>query len=242
MLAPGARSVVVTVTATLLTFASLTLGTTTRAFADDVDLVMTLVSGPTSASKGEQITITNRVTNNGTVGTDSSFTVGLYLSTDMNIDPSSDIFLGSRIVPCCLTTLTPPQRASQTSTLVTIPSTVSSGTYYLGAYADIPPPDGVIAERDESNNALAGNSITIERDPGGRGGDGGGGGCGSLIRFGDGDHSDSGLVTGDILVLVALLIVLYGRRHWRRWTKDGDLPPSSGSYCDGGVDVYSRKY
>jgi hypothetical protein len=211
------------VTATLFTLASLPLGTTTIAFADDVDLVMTLVSGPTSAAKGEQISITNRVTNNGTVGTDSSFTVGLYLSTDMNIDPSSDIFLGSRIVPCCLTTLTPPQRASQTSTLVTIPSTVSSGTYYLGAYADIPPPDGVIAERDESNNALAGNSITIERDPGGRGGDGGG--CGTLIRFGDDDHSDAGIVAGDILVLVALLIVLYGRRHWSRWIKMEPISP-----------------
>jgi len=243
MLAPGARNLLVTVTATALTFVSFALGTpgsTSRAFADDPDLVMTLVNGPTSATKGGQITITNRVTNQGTGSTASPFTVGLYLSTDMDINPSTDIFLGSRVVPCCLATLTPPQRVNQASTQVTIPSTVSSGTYYLGAYADIPPPDGVIAESDESNNALAGNSMTIERNDDGRGG-GDGGGCGN-ITFGDDDHPHSGTVTGDFWVLFSLLILLYVKRYWRPWTKDGDLPPSSGSYCDGGVDVFPREF
>jgi CARDB len=216
MLAPSARSVLVTVTATVFTLASLILGSSPVTFAADGDLVMTLVSGPSSASKGGQIVILNRVMNQGSVDTTSQFTVGLYLSTDAVIDPSTDIFLGSRIVPCCLTTIGI-RRVSQVNTKVTIPSSVPPGTYYLGAYADIPPPNGVLAEDDESNNALAGNSITIDSSSGG-GGDGGG--CGR-ITFWDDDHPNSGTITGDFLVLFSMLIFLYVKRHWRPWSKDG---------------------
>jgi CARDB len=218
MRAPGSCCALVTVTAAVFTLASLTLGSTPAAFADDPDLEITLVSGPTSATKGAQITILNRVMNQGNVSTASSFTVSLYLSTDMMINPYTDIFLGSRVVPCCLTTLIPPQRVSQANTTVIIPSTVSSGMYYLGAYADTPPPDGVIVESDESNNAHAGTSITIERDADSRGGDSGGG-CGTIFTFGEDDHPHSGTITGDFLVLFSLLMFLYVRRNRRRWIR-----------------------
>jgi hypothetical protein len=218
MRAPVCRRALVTVTVAVFALASLTLGSTPAAFAEDPDLAITLVSGPTSASKGEQITVLNRVTNQGNVSTMSSFTVSLYLSADMMINPKTDIFLGSRVVPCCLTTLIPPQRVSQANTPVIIPSSVSPGMYYLGAYADTPLPDGVIVESDESNNAYAGNSITIERDDDNRGGNSGGG-CGTIFTFGNDDHPHSGTVTGDFLVLVSMWFVLSMRRHWRAWTR-----------------------
>jgi hypothetical protein len=224
MFAPGAPNVLVTVAATVFALSSLALGSTSITYADDPDLVMTIVSGPTSAGQGEQFNIFNRVVNQGTANTASSFSIGFYLSTNQVIDPASAIFLGSRTVLCCLTTITPVTRTSQTSTRVVIPSNVSPGTYYLGAYADIPPPDGVIAESDESNNSLASNiSITISNSGGGGGtggGDNDGGGCGS-VTFGDDDHPHSGTVTGDYLVLFALLILVYVKRHRRLWTRNG---------------------
>jgi hypothetical protein len=216
MLAHHARIVLVTVTATVFTLASLTLGSTPITFAADPDLVMTIVSGPTSAPKGGQITVTSRVMNQGTGSTVSQFMVGFYLSTDAIIDPSKDIFLGSRTVPCCLSTLAPTQRINQANTLLSIPASMPRGTYYLGAYADIPPPNGVVAEVNELNNALSGTSITIDSSGSG---DGDGGGCGT-ITFGDDDHPHSETVTGDFLVLISMLIVLYVKRHWTPWTKD----------------------
>lgn len=46
------------------------------------------------------------------------------------------------------------------STTVSIPTGIAPGTYYLGAIADYP---GGVPESDETNNGLAGNTITVTR-------------------------------------------------------------------------------
>jgi len=116
------------------------------------DLVMTAVTGPTTAAPNSPISINNTVGNQGTGSTEVGFSVGLYLSTDPIIT-TSDTFLGSRSVGTL-----GPGATDQANTQVTIPANVSSGTYYIGAIADY---TNTVSETDESNNALAGNGITI---------------------------------------------------------------------------------
>lgn len=115
------------------------------------DLVETLVSGPTSATAGGSIKITDKVCNQGDNNAGSSF-VGLYLSTDSTIT-TSDIYLVSRYSGALAS-----GACSRVGTTVTVPSTVAPGTYYIGAYADL---YGNEAEANETNNGLSGNQITI---------------------------------------------------------------------------------
>jgi hypothetical protein len=80
-----------------------------------------------------------------------SFRLGLYFSTDTNIN-TSDTFFGScnygglfaGVATTCSGTLTVPQLAS--------------GTYFLGAIAD---DQNSIAESNEGNNARASSAITV---------------------------------------------------------------------------------
>lgn len=115
------------------------------------DLAETLVSGPTSIATGGSIKITDKVCNQGDKST-GAFFVGLYLSADSTVT-LSDIYLGSRYSDALA-----PGACSRISTTVTIPATVTSGAYYIGAYADL---YGSEAEANETNNGLAGNKITI---------------------------------------------------------------------------------
>ena len=124
----------------------------TIAAAGYKDLVEASVSGPTSAATGGSIKITDKVCNQGNTSTSTSFFVGLYLSSDSTIT-TSDIYLGRRY-----SDVLAPGACSRISTTVTILATVTSGTYYIGAYADL---YGNEAESNEANNGLAGNTITI---------------------------------------------------------------------------------
>ena len=118
------------------------------------DLVMTSVSGPTSANTEQQITVANTVKNQG-LGAAGPFWVYLYLSTDATIT-TSDIYLVGRYIGNLAA-----GTESTVNTTVTIPSSVASGTYYIGAIADS---SSIVVESDETNNALAGNQITIGLD------------------------------------------------------------------------------
>jgi len=120
------------------------------------DLVITAVSGPSSAQRRQYLAITTTVANQGAVTavTDSyrGISVGLYLSKDATIT-TADTKLGSRTV-----TSLAPGASSTASVNVKIPSRTVEGTYYLGAIADS---TNQVKESNETNNAKTGNAITI---------------------------------------------------------------------------------
>jgi hypothetical protein len=107
--------------------------------------------------------------------------MGIYLSVDQDIT-TGDLFLGrwSRQGLSAGSSRT-------SSRSLGIPTGLTPGTYYIGAVADY---TGVVAESDETNNSLAGNTITIDgglpptADPGGPHT----GGVGTVITF-DGSAS-----------------------------------------------------
>ena len=79
-------------------------------------------------------------------------TVTFYLSTDATIT-SSDIKVADKAV----TTLA--AGGSQTvSVTYTLPTSLAAGKYYVGAIADS---GNVVVESNETNNAKAGNQMTV---------------------------------------------------------------------------------
>ena len=91
------------------------------------DLVVSSLSGPTTAKPGNRIMIVNTVQNQGT-GPGTKVIVNFFLSTDPQITPG-DIFIGKRSI----SRLPAGATDGPVSTRVTIPKTVATGTYYLGA-------------------------------------------------------------------------------------------------------------
>jgi len=125
--------------------------TTTTTLPSLSDLQEPVFVGPSTASVGATILVTDRVQNKGTSSTGLGFSVGFYLSTVSTIT-TGDTKIGSRLVdPLAAGAL------SQVNTKLTIPA-VSPQTYYLGACAD---DAGVISESDETNNCSIARSITI---------------------------------------------------------------------------------
>jgi subtilisin family serine protease/subtilase family serine protease len=126
------------------------------------DLVMTAVAGPTTATRGQTVTLTGTVKNQG-VGAYGALSdldgppntivrVGFYLSTNTNIT-ANDQRIGSVSLTQILAGASIPLSVS-----ATIPSTLALGTYYIGAIAD---DTGALRESNEGNNALPGNQISI---------------------------------------------------------------------------------
>jgi subtilase family serine protease len=122
------------------------------------DLIMTAVSTPQSVGTATSFTVPNTVKNIG-IGASFGFSVGIYLSSDQLIT-TSDILIGSRMVGWLEPAGSPYASPSESSdnTVVTIPSTIPAGTYYIGAIAD---PYNGIKEANEANNALTGNQVTV---------------------------------------------------------------------------------
>ena len=110
------------------------------------DIVMTSNSILTSANAGDVISVETIATNAGTAGT-GNIAIGYYISTDSNIDNSDRILTfdffsnivagGSNII---------------NSRLLTIPTNISPGSYFIGAIGDN---GNVLLENDESNNTWA---------------------------------------------------------------------------------------
>jgi subtilase family serine protease len=114
--------------------------------------VTTAVSGPASVEAGQNITVSATVKNQGTATVQTSF-VGYYLSTDAVITTADQYLSASSVSGLAA-------GAQQTvSRTITIPTGQAPGTYYIGAIADY---SNVAQETNETNNALAGNTITIQ--------------------------------------------------------------------------------
>jgi len=119
---------------------------------EPADLVPTSPSGPSSAQAGQQVSISWRIDNDGD-DTSGWFYWEMYISTDSTIT-TSDTKLGST------------QQASSISGgsyrsgtySPTLPSNLQQGTYYYGILVDS---TDRVSEGDETNNILAGNSVSI---------------------------------------------------------------------------------
>ena len=118
---------------------------------NDVDLLMTVVSGPSEAFLSQEYTISATARNQGG-NASGPFYVGVYLSADSTIT-TEDRLLEYEYVAALVG-----GGEAVFNTPITIPADTVTGPYYLGAVADYL---GSVVESNEANNALAGNPITI---------------------------------------------------------------------------------
>jgi subtilase family serine protease len=118
------------------------------------DLVVSTLTGPTTAGAGLSITVNDTTKNQGSGPSDTSVT-GFYLSKNTLID-STDISLGTRNVG----SLAPGATDAVASTF-TVPSNAAVGTYYLMAKADA---NLTVGESNENNNVKTGSIISIGPD------------------------------------------------------------------------------
>jgi len=117
------------------------------------DLVVSSLSNPpASVPLGGSFTVTDTTQNQGTATAGAS-TTRYRLSTDPIITSSDPLLTGSRSVPSLAA-----GASSSGSVLVTVPTTIAPGSYYLGACAD---DLGVVAESNETNNCRA-STTTVQ--------------------------------------------------------------------------------
>jgi subtilase family serine protease len=116
------------------------------------DLVVTSVAGPSVALTGGPLAATNTIRNVGQTDINTLFHVGIFLSTDSIVD-TGDTLIWLRNVPGLA--------AGQSLTDVTVANPIPdmpNGTYYLGVIVDF---QDAIAETDEANNTLVGNTVAL---------------------------------------------------------------------------------
>jgi subtilase family serine protease len=108
------------------------------------DLIVSVLTVPSTAGAGTSITVTDTTKNSG-AGDAGSSTTSFYLSTDTTFDVG-DALIGSRTAGSIAA-----GASSQGSTSVSIPAGTASGAYYIIARAD----DGnTVPELNEDNNTL----------------------------------------------------------------------------------------
>lgn len=106
------------------------------------DLIVTALSGPSTAAAGGTIAVSDTTRNQG-AGSAAASATGFYLSSDL-IFGATDVFLGSRPVGSLA-----PSGSSSGSTPVVVPAGTTSGSYYIIAVADS---GAAVAESIETNN------------------------------------------------------------------------------------------
>jgi subtilisin family serine protease len=109
------------------------------------DLVVSALTAPTLVGAGQTVAVAYTVKNQSGIGAAGHFDVGIYLSTDNVIDPSTDLLLATRPV-----TGLAPNASRSDKTSVTLPPATVAGAYFIIARAD---EANTIAETDEENNA-----------------------------------------------------------------------------------------
>jgi len=117
------------------------------------DLVISAVSAPASGPLEGEIPVTATLTNQGDATASPSLLLFFFSSDDtITLDDVQDGWGG-----CYMPELAP--GASETcQDTAPIPTGLTAGTYYVGAYADT---QEIVAERDETNNGLAANHPTV---------------------------------------------------------------------------------
>jgi hypothetical protein len=110
------------------TVSLLTVWTCTVSVHAAADLVVTSISGPTTAIHNQKISVTYTVKNQGTLAS-GHYQVDLYLSTDKTIDPAAERLLKNVTFSKELE----PGQIRRTTTKVLVPVNGLSGKYYYGA-------------------------------------------------------------------------------------------------------------
>jgi hypothetical protein len=117
------------------------------------DLVVLSLSGPSTGTIGSTIDVTSQAANTGSADATSSFRMGFYLSTNSTITTSDTL-----IQTCNFPTGLPAGYGGTCQGPMPIPSSMSPGTYYLGAFVD---DQAQISETSDSNNTRVADSGTI---------------------------------------------------------------------------------
>ncbi len=118
------------------------------------DLVVSAMSGPSTAGADTDIVVNDTTKNQGT-GSSPQSNTGFYLSTNTTWD-AADVWLGSR-------PLGPlgPGATNALSTTLHIPPSTATGSYYVLAKADW---DSLVTEGVETNNMRASGALKIGPD------------------------------------------------------------------------------
>ena len=128
-------------------------GTTISVTASTANLQISAVSGtPTTLNVGSSITVTDTLINAGSSATTASRTyVGYYLSPSsavVSTIPATDIRIGFRLVNAILTASGTSAASSVGATVLTIPTSMASGIYYIRSMADVLKQQGETVETD----------------------------------------------------------------------------------------------
>ncbi|HEX2454801.1 MAG TPA: M36 family metallopeptidase [Vicinamibacterales bacterium] len=115
------------------------------------DLTVSLLTGPSTATPGSTVVMTDTTKNSG-AGIAAASVTRFYLSTNVLFDASDILLTGERTVPALAANVT-----NTGTTNVVLPAGLT-GVYYILAVADGP---GTVAETNENNNAIA-KGITIK--------------------------------------------------------------------------------
>lgn len=118
------------------------------------DLLLTVVSAPSTAAAGAVVTVADTTKNQGAGPAPPSETA-FYLSTNASWN-AGDVRLGSRQVPALADGAT-----SVGTTSLVIPPSTAIGTYYIVALADA---NGDVAEVAENNNVRASGAVRVGAD------------------------------------------------------------------------------
>lgn len=118
--------------------------TQARFFYVGPDLIVSSLTGPTMSAAGATISVTDTVKNEG-AGSSGESATRFYLSTNATIEPNDTLLGSARAVPALAA-----GASSSGQTLLTIPSTTASGSYFVIAKAD---GDEAVVETQETNNA-----------------------------------------------------------------------------------------
>ena len=105
------------------------------------DLVVSSVTGPSTATHGTPFNVTSTISNPVSTPASSSFRVGIYASNDTTIT-TADTLIGSYTVPNLA--------AFASATATTSVTIASAGNYYIGAIVD---DQNAISESNETNNS-----------------------------------------------------------------------------------------
>jgi uncharacterized repeat protein (TIGR02543 family) len=117
------------------------------------DLIVPALTFSAPATAGRTVSFALQVKNQGAAAA-GAFRVGLYLSTNRDINPATDTLVGNS---CQFSSLSTGVTAPCSSTF-NLPQGLVSGVYYLGAYAD---PYNAIQESNKTNNSRASvNTLT----------------------------------------------------------------------------------
>jgi hypothetical protein len=120
------------------------------------DLTVRSVTGPTTVNLSATFSVTNSIRNIGAGDSATNSRVGIYVSTDAVIS-TNDVLVGFRNLNSILTGTT-----NTGGNVVTLPASITAGSYYLGAVVDY---QNAVREVLEDNNALMGYQLLVGVTP-----------------------------------------------------------------------------